>query len=87
MEEIKAQSITTLNDLKGKTIFIARKSSSYDKKIVMLQFGFTDGSECAFVADNPSVGINLVDDSEHVLAQMEKQLSFAENPIWKGESR
>ena len=68
--------IDNLKELKGKTIKVVRKTKLAD--IRMLQLGFTDGTECAIVADNPTIDINLVDDSEHIVPVMEKQLSLEE---------
>ncbi len=66
--------IDRLEALEGKTIKIARKVKLAD--IRLLQFGFTDGTECTIVADNPTLDVNLVDDSEHIIPAIEKQLTL-----------
>lgn len=60
-----------LEQLVGKTIKVARKTKLGNIKL--LQLGFTDCTECAIVADNPTIDISLVDDTEHIIPAIEKQ--------------
>jgi len=59
--------ITDPSGLVGKTILVTRKSHSKDKRVCVLQIGFTDNSYCILLSDNPSIGIHLMEDIERVL--------------------
>lgn len=65
--------ITTLDDIVGKTVVRAVKRKSKDGRIKLLQIAFSGYTYCVIVADNPSVDINLMDDTERAIPEAFKE--------------
>lgn len=65
----ESELITRLDDMTHKTVLRAVKVKSSDGNIKMVQMVFTDGSYCIFVADNPRIDINLMEDTERVIPE------------------
>ncbi len=61
--------ITVLDDLVGKTVTKAVKCKSKDGRIKLIQIAFSGYTYCVVVADNPSVDINLMDDTERAIPE------------------